>query len=379
MDLNTDTLIIGAGPAGLAVAGQLTRLGVPFLLLEKSDQIAHSWHEHYERLCLHTVKQHSNLPFKDIPAEWPTYVPRLDMIRYWTDYAREMGIEVQFGQEVRRVHRNGEGWVTETATGASIRSTRVVVATGYNRVPVEPVWPGQETFKGVLLHSRQYRNAEPFAGQNVLIIGMGNTGAELAIDLHEKGARPTISVRSPINFIRRDILGRPAQNSALLLGKLPDPIFDFIARRIQKWTVGDLSAYGLPPSPYAPSEQLRRFGKVPVIDIGTIDLIRQRKVRIAPDVGRFNEHSVTFKDGSTESFDAVIACTGYRAAVEDFVENAGPLLSDWGYPKALWFEEEQYRGLYFSGFSIPLNGILRNIKLDSAQIARHIGKAVQGT
>jgi len=365
------TLIIGAGPAGLAVAGRLSQMGLPFILLEKSDRVAASWHAHYERLCLHTVKEHSDLPFLEMPADYPLYVPRKGMIAYWEDYARKMNITPMFGQNVLKIRRKDDGWKTETDTHR-FQSDRVVVATGYNRTPAIPVWEGQEKFRGTIQHSREYRNAAPFKGKKVLVVGIGNTGAELALDLYENGAAPFISVRSPVNFILRDVGGRPAQRTAIMLGKLPNPVYDFIARLVQRLTVGDLSAYGLKTPSYAPSEGLRRYGKVPVIDIGTIDLIKQGKVKIMPDIQHFNEDSVTFRDGRTESFDAVIACTGYRAQVEDFVENAQSLLNERGYPRNLWFDEPAWRGLYFCGFSIPLSGILRNIKMDSAEIAEHI-------
>lgn len=365
------TLIVGAGPAGLAVAGWLSKMGLPYILLEKSDRISAAWHQHYERLCLHTVKEHSDLPHWPMPEEYPVYVPRLKMIEYWENYAREMNITPKFGQEVTNIRQENGHWAVTTATDV-FTAKQVVVATGYNRAPYMPAWPGQEQFQGTLMHSCEYRNAVPFKGKRVLIIGIGNTGAELALDLYEQGAFPSISVRGPVNFIRRDVAGRPAQRTAIMLGKLPTWAYDFIARQVQKWTVGDLTPYGLPPSPYAPSEQLRRFGKVPVIDIGTIDLIKQRKVTILPDIQQFNEDSVTFVNGQTEPFEAVIACTGYRAQVEDFVENVQPLLNERGHPRSLWFDDEAYRGLYFCGFSTPLSGILRNIKMDSEQIAVHI-------
>lgn len=95
-----------------------------------------------------------------------------------------------------------------------------------------------------MIHSKDYRNPDPFKGKKVLLIGMGNTGAELALDLCEHGAFPTISVRSPVNIILRDVLGRPAQKTAILLSKLPDWAYDFIAKMVQKRTIGNLSAYG---------------------------------------------------------------------------------------------------------------------------------------
>jgi cation diffusion facilitator CzcD-associated flavoprotein CzcO len=370
--LDTDTLIVGAGPAGLAMAGRLAQMGVPFLVLEKGERIAAPWHGHYERLCLHTVKEHSDLPHWPMPEGYPVYVPRLDLIAYWENYARHMGIAPVFGQDVGRIHRADGVWITETTAGNTYRSARVVVCTGYNRVPRCPQWPGQEQFEGKFIHSCEYRNAAPFSGQKVLLIGIGNTGAELALDLCDNGARPFISVRGPVNFIRRDVFGRPAQRTAIMLGKLPAPIADFIVRQVQRLTVGDLRPYGIPASPYAPSEQLRRFGKVPVIDIGTIDRIRAGKIGILPDVSHFNRDSVTFSDGRTESFDAVIACTGYVARTEDFVENGADLLNERGYPRSLWFDDASLEGLYFCGFSAPLSGILRNIKIDSEKIAAHI-------
>jgi len=371
---HTDTLIVGAGPAGLAVAGQLAQLGLPFLIVEKADAPAPAWRKHYDRLCLHTTKEHSNLPGLDMPAHYPVYVSRLDLIAYYENYCREMGIAPLCSQEVRSIRRRTEGWVTETA-GHRFFSKNVVVATGYNRVPVLPNWPGQEGFPGPFFHSCEYRNAAPFAGKKVLLIGMGNTGAELALDLCENGATPVISVRGPVNFIRRDIAGRPAQRTAILLSSLPNWLYDQIARSIQRITVGDLSAYGLPPSPYAPSEQLRRFGKVPVIDIGTIDRIKAGDIRIMPGIREFQGKEALFENGTAESFDAVIACTGYRAQVEDFLENAAPLLNERGYPSRLWFEAPEYRGLYFCGFTSPISGILRNIKIDSEKVAGQIGGA----
>ncbi len=371
----THTLIVGAGPAGMAVAGRLSRLGIPYLLLEQTDKVGSTWHGHYERLCLHTAKEHSNLPHQAFPAHYPVYVSRLDLIAYWENYIREMGIQPMFGRAVQQIQRTNEGWETRTPSDV-FHSKNVVVATGYNRVPYQPHWPGQELYQGQLLHSKDYRTPKPFAGKKVLLIGMGNTGAELALDLYEHGAQPVISVRSPVNIIRRDVLGRPAQRTAILLGKLPAPVYDFIAKMVQKRTVGDLTAYGLPPSPYAPSEQLRRFGKVPVIDIGTVDLIKQRKVLIRPDVERFYEQGVVFKNGESEAFDVVIACTGYRAQVEDFIENGSTVLNERGYPRSLWLDESAWEGMYFCGFSTPLSGILRNIKMDSEEIVERIGREV---
>ncbi len=367
------TVIIGAGPAGLAVAGRLRHLGQVFVLLEKTDRVAAAWHGHYDRLHLHTVKEHSGLPHRPIPADFPRYLSRKQAIAYWEAYARQMAIEPRFGQEVISVKRVGEGWETRTKTDI-FRSQNVVICTGYNRVRYRPHWPGEEEFSGPLIHSADYRNGEPFRGKKVLVIGMGNTGAELAIDLVEHGAEPWISVRQPVNIMAKEFKGRPAQPTAILLSHFPHWLTDRLARWSQRQAIGDLSAYGLPTPPLAASAQLRTTGRVPVIDVGTVALIREGKVKILPGIERFHEKTVSFCDGRTLPFEAVIAATGFRSQVQDFIEHADGLLNERGHPRSLWVDEPRYRGLYFLGFELPTAGILRGIKLDSEKIVKEILK-----
>lgn len=375
----TQTLIIGAGPAGLAVAGRLRHLGQPFVLLEKADRLTPAWHHHYDRLHLHTVREHSGLPHFPIPDSYPRYLSRTQVITYWETYARHFGIEPLFNQEVVSVgrdpvRRDDERWQTETTTGAVFRSQHVVVCTGYNRVPHRPRWPGEEAFTGPIVHSAHYRNGEPFRGKRVLIIGMGNTGAELAIDLHEHGAEPYISVRQPVNIVAKEFRGRATQPTAILLSHFPPWLADRIARWAQRQAIGDLTEYGLPTPPLAPSAQLRTTARVPVIDVGTVALIKQGNVKILPGIEQFHEKTVAFTDGRQLPFDAVIAATGFRSNIEDFVENAAPLLNERGHPRSLWVDDPRYRGLYFLGFELPTAGILRGINLDSEKIMKHLLK-----
>ncbi|MCY7353462.1 MAG: NAD(P)/FAD-dependent oxidoreductase [Cytophagaceae bacterium] len=367
----TSTVIVGAGPAGLAVAGRLRKLGQEFVLLEKSDCLTSAWRGHYDRLHLHTVREHSGLPHFPIPGTYPRYLSREQAIQYWQDYARQMDIEPRFGQEVVLVKRVDDSWETQTKTNA-FRSQNVVVCTGYNRVPHRPHWPGEEEFTGLIIHSADYRNGEPFRGKKVLIIGMGNTGAELAIDLHEHGAEPWISVRQPVNIMAKEFKGRPAQPTAIFLSHFPDWITDRLARWAQRRAIGDLSAYGLTTPPMAASQQLRTTGRVPVIDVGTVELIRRGNVKILPGVARFHEKTIAFTDGRELPFDAVIAATGFRSKIEEFIENPDGLLNERGHPKALWVDDPHYRGLYFLGFELPTAGILRGIKLDSEKIVKKI-------
>ncbi|GAB3496826.1 NAD(P)/FAD-dependent oxidoreductase [Spirosoma knui] len=354
------------------MAGQLAHRKLPFTVLEASDYIGFSWRNHYDRLHLHTVKQYSALPHLPYPAEYPTYVSRLQVVEYLERYAEHFGIKPLFNQKVVSLERIGNTWRVQTETD-TFTAERVVVSTGYNRVPNKPELPGQRNFRGIIWHSHEYRNGAPFRNENVLVVGMGNTGAELALDLLEHGARPVISVRGPVNIIRRDMFGRPAQPTAIFFNKFPNWFYDFVAGLSQKLTVGDLSEYGLGKPAHPPSYDTRR-GKIPVIDLGTIDQIKAGAITVVPAIEQINARTVTFTDGRELPFDAIVLATGYRPGLAPILGDqlSTQVLNERGYPKHLWFDNPQLSGLYFLGFATPLTGIIHNLNLDSDRIAQHI-------
>ena len=129
---------------------------------------------------------------------------------------------------------------------------------------------------------------------------------------------------------------------------------------------------GIPISPLAPSEQLRKLGKVSVIDVGTLAQIKAGNIKVMPDIQELKARSVIFKNGQELPMDALLLATGYHARLEEIVENVAPLLNERGYPNAMWFDEASYKGLYFVGFNLPLTGILRDINISSEKIVKHI-------
>ncbi len=369
MEKTIKNLIIGAGPSGLAVAGRLAEKKQPFTILEKGQHVGEAWHHHYERLHLHTDRTYSGLPHRPIPKTTPVFVPRLDLIRYWEEYATHYSIQPLFGQEALRIQREGTSWVTTTATDTFI-SENVILCTGYNRVPQVPHWPGQEMYKGTILHSGTYKNAEPFKNKNVLVVGMGNSGAEIALDLSQTAQGTYLSLRSPVNILHRDFGGKPSQLSAIIMNAiLPDWAYDFLTRLVQKKTVGDLSAYGIHTPDYAPSAGIRK-GNIPVLDVGTLAQIKAGTIKVKRDIEHFTANGVQFVDGTRLAVDAVVLATGYRARLNDFLPEVHPALNERGCPDKLWYP--QWPGLYFLGFSIPLTGILRGITLESKKIVDHM-------
>ncbi len=367
-----DILILGAGPAGLAVGGCLVNAGMRPVLIEKADTVGSAWRRHYKRLHLHTVKQHSALPHRAFPAAYPRYVPREQVVDYLDDYARAFELTPRFGEEAVSLLRVGDRWQTTCRSGTTFSSRAVVVATGAGGLPHEPRWPGQDEYEGKLLHSRSYQDSMPFAGQRVLVVGMGNTGAEIALDLVEGGAHATISARSPVNLVLRDVLGTPTQVTAIMLSHLPARLADAIARFFRDLTVGDLERYGLRTSAASPLRQLREEGRTPVIDVGTLAQIKAGKIGIKPGVQRFTAQGARFDDGTEEDYDAVILATGYRPAIEALFPKVQVPLGLKGMPAQV-IGEGELQGVYFVGFDVTqASGMLRGIALQARAIADDI-------
>lgn len=368
--ITTQNLIIGAGPAGLAVAGRLAKLNIPFEIIEMVENVAPAWRNHYDRLHLHTAKELSALPHLDYPEDFPLYVPRAQVVEYMQLYADHFKMKPYFNEAATSIKEENGKWITTTNTGKVFQSDNVIVGTGFNRIPNEPTWEGMEEYEGFLQHSKYYKNGSALKGKKALLIGMGNTGAELAIDMHENGVEPYISVRSPVNIVLRDFNGKPTQYTAIKLGKLPTWLNDWIAVTIQKLMIGDLSKYGLKRPKMAPSAQLRELGKTPVIDLGTVELIKNGSVKIKPGIKRFTKTGVVFENGESEDFDGIILATGYKSQVEDFVEDMTDVLNHLGEPKSPVIPER--KGLYFIGFGAYAGGILRSINMNSELIVDDI-------
>jgi cation diffusion facilitator CzcD-associated flavoprotein CzcO len=373
-ETEADIIVIGAGPAGLAVAACLVQRGHSPLVFDQAQDVASSWRHHYERLHLHTVKTHSALPGMPFPADAPRYVPRQGVVDYMVAYARKHGIQPELGQRVTAIEPRqdrGAPWQVLLADGRAISANHVVVATGANRQPRAPKLPGNGVFQGRLLHSRSYRNATPFTGQRVLVVGMGNTGAEIALDLAEHGVRAALSVRSPVNIVRRDVLGRPTQLSSIMLSKLPTALGDALAALFRNLTVGDLSRYGLHTPEQSPLRQMREQGKTPVIDVGTIQRIKSGDIQVYPGVQTLTPGGVRFTDGSEHPFDAVLLATGYDAALPELFPFTPLPLDERGIPTDV-SGQGALDGVHFVGFDVRQAGLLRSIAQQAEAVAQRI-------
>jgi putative flavoprotein involved in K+ transport len=375
MDESGQVYVVGGGPAGLAAAAELRRRGMHPVVLERGEQVGTSWRAGYDRLHLHTVRGLSGLPGFGIPraaGRWPS---RDAVIDYLERYRARHELEVRGHTEVERIAAAGDAdgirWVIHTTAGERLPARSVVVATGHAHTPYVPDWPGREAYAGQLLHAREYRNPAPFAGLDVLVVGVGNSGAEIATDLGEGGARRVwIAVRTPPQIVRRDVAGWPAHATGILVSRLPAALVDPVARLQRRLTIPDLTRYGIPLPEDGLLSRVRRVGEVPLQDVGFIGAVRGGTVTPVAAVTGFAGDRVLLADGSAVTAQAVIAATGYRRGLEKMVGHLGVLDAS-GLPTVSGGAPAA-PGLFFLGYTVSLRGMLRDIAADARRVARAV-------
>lgn len=362
-----DILVVGAGPAGLAVSACLRDAGLAHTLVERESDVASGWRRHYTRLHLHTIKEYSALPGMPWPAGTPRYPSREAVVAYLTRYAAERALAPMLGVEVRRIAREGDRFVVETDT-TTFRPRFVVMATGYNGVPTIPEIPGVETFGGLVVHSRDYHDPRPFAGLRTLVVGCGNSGAEIALDLAEQGVAVAMVVRGPVHVVPRDLFGRPSQQSAVMMSRFPIGVRDAVFGPILKLAVGDLSRWGIVRPRVGPQRMIEEQGRVPILDVGTIAMVKAGRILVRPGVASVRGRVVRFVTGAEEAFEAMVFATGYTPGLERVVQGFDAI-ADARHRPHRFAEETAIPGLYFVGFRNPPTGALREIAREAPKVA----------
>jgi cation diffusion facilitator CzcD-associated flavoprotein CzcO len=365
-----DTIIVGAGPAGLAVAAALRRQNVPFEIMERNDHVGSSWRHHYDRLHLHTPKAHSALPFLPFPEAFPRYPSRDQVVEYLETYARAFDLRPEFGTDVSHCARTADDrWEIRTNRGVR-RARHLVIASGFSRVPHRPSWPGLGDFAGPVLHSSDYTNGERFRSQRVLVVGFGNSGAEIALDLSEYGADSAISIRGAVNVVPREVLHIPITYLALASRGLSPRVADRLNALTIRLAIGNLARHGLRKRTDGPLEEIINARRIPVVDVGTIAAIRDGSIQLRPAIESFSRDAVRFTDGRSEPFDAIVLATGYETGLRTLFDDDASALDTNGHPRA--DAREAAPGLHFCGFNIVPAGLIREIALEAVRIGDRI-------
>ena len=346
-------VIIGAGPAGIAAAVSLAELGVRSVIIDREGQVASSWRGRYDRLNLDTNKWISRLPGRPYPKGTPSFPTRIQVADYLERHAHIDGIDHRLNTAVERVEPLDDGgWQLQTS-GGNIAARHVVVATGRANTPVIPEWPGLNTFTGELLHSSAYRNAVPYVGKRVLVVGSGASGMDIAHDLATGGAAKVwLAVRTPPNILLRSLPGGiPGDLLLRPMFQLSPSVADTILRFLRLVRLGDLSEFGLPiPEEGAFSAAHRRAISPSIIDMDVIKAIRRNEIEVVQTVASVDTAGVSLVDGTLVQPEVVIAATGYRPGLESMVGHLD-VLDDDGVPQIM-APKPASKGLWFIGYQL---------------------------
>jgi putative flavoprotein involved in K+ transport len=367
-------IVVGAGPAGLASAAEVRRRGIPVTVLDRANAVASSWRGRYDRLRLNSSRPFSKLPGERYVRGTPMFPSRDEMVGYLEGYARRNRIEVRLGTRLDRIERGGHGWLLHTSAGL-LAADQVIVAAGYEHTPIIPDWPGRDRFQKPFMHSGDYRNPDPFNASDVLVVGPGCSGMEIAYDLAENGAgRVRVAVRTPPNIILRDPAGPVLAN---LIRRLPPRWGDALINRVRLKKIGDLTEFGLPVPEEGVFSRLKRLSVAPsIVDMEVIEAIRAGRIEVVAAVESLDETGVALADGSRIEPDAVIAATGYRPGLEPLVGHLG-VLNDRGAPYVPQGQEAA-PGLRFVGYR-PLPAHIGHMGREAKRAAREIARTMSRT
>lgn len=367
-------MVVGAGAAGLAVAAELGRRGIESDILDRAPSLGNTWTHRYDSLRLHTPRRLSGLPGFSIPRRYGRWVARDDVVAYLRMYASHHRLRPQLGVTVTRLDRSPDdrGWVV-TTSGGPVRTSTVVMATGFANQPVLPAWATSIALTGLdapaVVHSSAYRNAGSYRNRRVLVVGGGNSASEIAVDLAAGGAVVSLSVRRPPDIVPRSVLGIPSQAIGIALQPVPGRLVDPLAAGLRRLSVPDLGAVGLPAPVGGASARLSRTVTTPILDHGFVAQVRAGRIRVVAGVGRLVAGGVEFVDGSSAAVDTVICATGYRPGLEPVVGHLG-VLNQRGVPQLRGGATVPGApGLYFAGISVQLTGLLREAGREARAIA----------
>jgi dimethylaniline monooxygenase (N-oxide forming) len=366
--------VIGAGSSGIASCQVLGARGIPYDCFEKGSQVGGNWRylndngmsAAYRSLFINTSRKLMEYKSFPMPDQYPDYPHHAQIAAYFDDYVDHFGLRqnIRFKTEVRKVEPAPEGgWNVSLDDGTTTRYGAVLVANGHHwnpRMP-EPPFPGE--FSGKVMHAHDYKTPEGMEDENVLVLGIGNSATDIAVETSRSSRMTYLAMRRGAHVIPKYLQGKPTDELGTeLTSRLPLAVQRAAYARLLKTAQGPMESYGLPK----PDHKLLEAH--PTISSDLLPRIGHGRVTVKPNVERLEGDQVRFVDGSVEPIDVIIFCTGYKITFPffspDFIradDNRIPL-----YRRVV---DPEHPGLYFIGLIQPLGAIMPIAELQSEWVA----------
>ncbi|XP_076939825.1 putative indole-3-pyruvate monooxygenase YUCCA11 [Bidens hawaiensis] len=343
MKQETVVVIVGAGPAGIATSACLNLLSIPNIVLEREDCYASLWQKKaYDRLKLHLAKSFCELPHMPFPLSAPTFVPKDMFVQYLQNYVYQFNVAPLYQRSVENAwyNRIAQKWVVTAKIGFRVWS--------------------RNSFKGLFIYSSECDNGKRFVHKDVLVVGAGNSGMEIAYDLCNWGGQTSIV----IHMLTKELV----QLGMHILKYIPFSFVDKMVLMLSKLLYGDLSVYGIQRPFKGPFMTKKETGRSPIIDVGTISKIKTGDIEVMTAIEEIKGDQIKFTNGQERKTDAIVFATGFKSTDD------GGLFNENGMPKhkSPWKGEH---GLYCVGFA---SAGLFGISNDAKNIADDIFKIVHG-
>jgi dimethylaniline monooxygenase (N-oxide forming) len=367
--------VIGAGSSGIAAVKALKDRSIPFDCFEKSDQIGGNWvlgnrngmSSSYSTLHINTSRERMEYADFPMPKSYPDF-PRHDQIaRYFNDYVDhfELRERITFQVGVQHVERTIAGsWEVTLDTGERRLYEALLLANGHHWDPRWPEPPIPGGFDGEAIHSHDYTDPEQLAGRRVLVVGMGNSALDIAVDASYHAASTTLIARKGVHIVPKYILGRPL-DAGVRPSRFPFPWMLLGMQLLLRVTVGPMERYGLP-------EPDHRLGRVhPAVSSRILDRLAHGAITVRPEIARLEGDRVRFSDGTEQQADLIVYCTGYKITFPFFDESlfAAPENRLMLYKRVF---SPELRGLYLIGFVQPWGAIMPIAEAQSRIVSEHL-------
>ncbi len=361
---NPRTCLIGAGSSGIAAAKALHERRLPFDCYELGDRVGGNWvfqnkngiSSSYRSLHINTSRERMEFSDYPMPKSYPDF-PRHDHIaRYFDDYVDHFGFrdQIRFGVGVEHVERLGDGrWEVRTTAGETEVYDALIVANGHHWDPrwPEPPFPGSDTFEGEQIHSHDYKEETQIVDKDVVVLGMGNSAMDIAVDASYHAESTILAARRGAWILPKYMFGKPVDKENKLVDNMPPSLRFGLLQKLLISQVGKPSDYGLP-------EPDHKLGHAhPTVSGRILDRLTHGAITVKPNIASLEGETVKFVDGTEAHADIVVYCTGYKitfpfldADVISAEDNRVRLYKRMLHP--------DHRGLYFPGLIQPLGAIM---------------------